>query len=188
MGIWRKLFGSDQGATVPPQAQTSLDSRQGKNVKEVDSNNNTEKEDLQMQNELITSDNLSPELLKSVFDSAFMEATLDDDGEVIVQDAIRVRVRANMERKDRIRFISIFGFKDDSKPLSRLECVNRINSEYVMVRAVSYENSAHEKLLIFDYDFWIVGGITKKALVMALKQFATIPHDAVADHGQGIVE
>ena len=136
-----------------------------------------------MQDDLITPDNLSPELVKSVFDAAFMDATLDDDGQVIVQDAISVRVRANNEQKDRIRFIGVFGFKEDSTFLSRLECVNKINNEYIMIRA-----TVHEQLLIFDYDFWIVGGITKKALVTGLKRFATIPHDAVADHGQGIVE
>ena len=52
-----------------------------------------------------------------------------------------------------------------------------------MIRA-----SVHDELLVFDYDFYIVGGITKKALVMALKRFATIPRGAVAEHGQGIVE
>lgn len=183
MGIWRKLFGDDQGATLPPQTEASADSSQAMNVEKVDSRNNTKKEDLNMQNDLITSENLSPELIKSVFDAAFMDATLGEDGMIIVQDDIRVRVRPDIERKDRIRFMSIFGFKENSKPISRLECVNRINNEYIMIRA-----SVHDELLVFDYDFYIVGGITKKALVMALKRFATIPRGAVAEHGQGIVE
>ena len=136
-----------------------------------------------MLNEQITSDNLSAELLKSVFDAAFMDATLDEDGEIVVKEAVNVRVRVNMEQKDRIRFLSVFGFKDDSSPLARLECVNRINSEYILICA-----SVQEDLLLFRYDLWVQGGIEKKALVMALKRFSSIPQDAIVDHGSEIVE
>ncbi len=83
-----------------------------------------------MQDELITSDNLSPELLKSLFDAAYMEPTVDKDAEIILQEAdVDVRVIADMENKDRIHFMTVFGFKEDSKPLARLECANRINKE-----------------------------------------------------------
>ncbi|WP_300668326.1 YbjN domain-containing protein [Desulfoluna sp.] len=135
-----------------------------------------------MQSEMITADNLSPELLKSVFDSAFMEATMENGGDITVQEAVKVRVKVN-ERKNRIRFMSVFGFKENAKQAAQLECVNLINSEYIMVCA-----SAEENLLFFRYDLGVVGGLTKKALVMAVKQFAEIPHQAVTDHGQELVD
>jgi hypothetical protein len=136
-----------------------------------------------MPDDLITSDNLSPELLKAVFDAAFMEAKLTDDGTILVADAINVRVIVNKERKDRIRLISVFAFKNDSSQLARLQCANQINAEYIMVCA-----SAEKNLLFFRYDLMVTGGVTKKALVMAVKRFAGIPQGAVADHGKDIVE
>lgn len=131
---------------------------------------------------LITSENLSPELLKSVFDAAFMEASLEKDGEIIVQEDIRVRIRVN-EGKDRIRLASIFGFTPNSQPLARLECANLINSNYIVVCATAEEN-----LLFVRYDLMVAGGITGKALVMAVKRFGSIPRKAIADYGKEIVE
>jgi len=183
MSIWQKLFGIDIEAPEPSQAKASLDQRPVANVKGIDSTNKIEKEDLQMQDELITSDNLSPELLQSIFDAAFMDSTLDDDGNITVQDAVRVNVRVNMERKDRIRFFSVFGFKKDSTPLERLEGVNRINNDFIVICA-----SAEGDALVFRHDIWVDGGITKKNMIKVLKRFATIPHGAVEDCCQGIVE
>lgn len=135
-----------------------------------------------MPDDLITSDNVSPDLIKAVFDAAFMDARLDDDGEVVVQDAVKVRMRVNEERKDRIRFLTAFKFTSDSSGLARLECANQINAEYIMVCA-----SAEGDFLFFRYDLLVMGGVTKKALVMAVKRFATIPQQAVADFGKNIV-
>ena len=135
-----------------------------------------------MQEELITTDNISQELLKSVFDAAFMDPTVDGDGDILIKDDVKVYVRLG-DKKDRIRFICQFGFTEDSSPLARLQCVNLINTEYIMARA-----HVTDTTLIFNYDLLVSGGLSKKALVMALKRFASIPRDAVADHGKGIVE
>ena len=182
MGIWERLTGVKQHGPSPPQNSQSS-GRESKTITgDVKTSTNT-KENMQMSEDLITSDNLSTEMLKAVFDAAFMETKVDNDGEIIVQEKLKVRVRVNEERKDRIRLLSIFGFKSDSSPLARLQCVNQINVEYIMVCA-----SAEQNLLFFRYDLMVAGGLTKKALVMAVKRFATIPLGAVADHGKDIVE
>ncbi len=62
-------------------------------------------------------------------------------------------------------------------------CANKINEEYILVCA-----SAEKDLLFFRYDIMVAGGITKKALVLLVKRFASIPQSAVAEHGQGIVK
>ncbi|MCP3887486.1 MAG: YbjN domain-containing protein [Desulfobulbaceae bacterium] len=164
------------------QSEASLDPQKFSNLVVEYPTKNT-KEKLQMQEELITSENLSPELLKSIFDAAFMESTTDEDGEVLVKESVTVRVKANMEQKNRIRLYCIFSFEENSTQLARLECVNRITGDYAMLKA-----SVHDNLLIIAYDMWIAGGITKKNLVTGLKFFATIPHDAIADYGQEIVQ
>ncbi len=126
--------------------------------------------------------NVSSDLVKSVFDAAFMDASIDSDGDVLVKNAVRVFVRVP-EKKDRLRMFCLFGFKSNSSLAAQLQCVNMINAEYIMVCA-----SAQNGKLIFRYDLLIGSGITKKTLVMALKRFAMIPQEAVADHGKEIVE
>lgn len=77
----------------------------------------------------------------------------------------------------------MFGFKEDASQSERLICVNNINKQYVMIRAASSENDT----LQIDYDIFVKGGITKKAVVLATKLFLSIPRDAVASHGKDIV-
>ena len=182
MGIWQRLSGARQHAGGPYQTSKHAAPECAAETGDKASATNP-KENTQMQDDLITSENLTPELLKAMFDAAFMEAKLDDDGEVIVHDEVRVRVKVNMDRKDRIRFLTAFGFKSGSQPLARLQCVNQINAEYIMVCA-----SAEEDLLFFRYDLMVAGGVTKKAVVMAVKRFASIPREAVLHHGKEIVE
>ena len=136
-----------------------------------------------MAEEMITTENLSLDLLKGVFDAAYMDYTMESDKEIRVQEACKVFVLPNLERKDRIRLYAIFGFSDGSRPQERLHCVNKINEEYIMVTACATDNG----LLVFRYDLMLEGGLPKKALVHTLKRFAAIPHAAVQDHGGDIV-
>jgi hypothetical protein len=136
-----------------------------------------------MTEELITPENLSKELLKSILDTAFMETYYDSEGDLKVKEAVNCFVFPNLERKDRVRLIAVFGFKPEASELQRLQAVNRINAEFIIVRAVVGKNDT----LQFNWDIPIAGGITKKAFVLALKRFCSIPHEAVADCANDIV-
>lgn len=136
-----------------------------------------------MAEDLITPQNLSSELLKAAFESAYMDARVDEDGDLRVKDICNVIVRPDLERRNQIRLLSLFRFKDDSTRTQRLECVNNINSEFIMVCASVTDNG----LLVFRHDLMIDGGLTTKALVLGVKRFASIPHSAVADFGADIV-
>ena len=87
--------------------------------------------------------------------------------------------------KDRINLFSAYSFTAQSNRLERLECVNRINEQYLMVRAyVSGSGS-----IVFVYDITIKGGLTKQNLVFPVKRFASIPLFALEDSGSlGITE
>ena len=136
-----------------------------------------------MTDELITPDNLSKELLKSVLDAAFMETSFDSDGDLKVKDSVNCFIFPNEERKDRVRLLTFFGFKPEASELLRLQAVNRINAEYIIVRAVVGNNNA----MRITWDIPIAGGITKKAFVLAVKRFCSIPHDAVSDCAKDVV-
>lgn len=137
-----------------------------------------------MAEEMITPDNLSINLLKSTFEAAYMDVSQDSDDGLKIEEACGVFIRPDLESKNRISLYAVFGFKDRSKKIQRLECVNRINEDYIMVCAFATDNG----LLFFKYDIMLDGGLTKKALVLAVKRFASIPHAAVQDYGGDIVE
>lgn len=134
-----------------------------------------------MSAELITSENLSKELLKSVLDDAYMQASYDSDGDIVVTDGINCIVLPSKD-KSRVLLTCQFGFDPEASELLKLQAVNRINSEYVLVRAFVLE----ENHLRFSYDIPINGGITKKAFVLAVKRFCGIPRDAVKEHADDI--
>ncbi len=136
-----------------------------------------------MSESLITPENLSMDLLEEVFDAAYMESSIDEDGDLKVLDACTVYLRPDLERKERIRLLAIFAFEEASTMADRLICVNNINNEYIVVTASASDNG----LLIFRYDLMLAGGMTKKALVLSVKRFASIPKDAIQDHGSSIV-
>lgn len=134
-----------------------------------------------MNDEIITPENLSPQSLKAVFDSAYMDTTLDAEGNLKIKDRVTLHVRP---REDRIRIFALFGFKPSASQHQRLEFVNKVNMEYIIVRATTGDNDT----LFFDYDIPVAGGITKKAIVLLVKRFCSIPHAAVQEHGINIVE
>ncbi len=136
-----------------------------------------------MTDELITPENLSKELLKSVLDAAFMETSYDSDGDLKVKERLNCFLFPN-KKKDKVQLMAQFGFKSDASELLRLQAVNRINDEYIIVRAVADKNDT----LRFTWDIPIAGGITKKAFVLAVKRFCSIPHDAVADCAKDVTD
>jgi hypothetical protein len=137
-----------------------------------------------MAEELITPENLSKEMLKSILDASFMETSLDDDGDIIVKEGLRCWVLPEQERKDRVQLLTFFRFKQEISELQRLQAVNRINTEYVIIKAAHGKNNA----LRFTYDISVAGGITKKAFVLVLKRFCGIPRAAINELAGDLVE
>jgi hypothetical protein len=132
--------------------------------------------------DLITPDVVSKEMLKAIYDQALLETSYDKDGDLRVKDGISCWV---FPKNDRIRLLSMFGFKAQVNMQRRLECVNKINLEYIVVRA---SVGSTNNVLFFDHDIMITGGITKVALLATTKRFLSIPITAIAEHGPDLVE
>ena len=137
-----------------------------------------------MTEELITPENLSTELLKTIFESAYMNVEIDEDGDLKIKEECTVYVRPNKKYKDRISLLCMYGFKDSSMDTERLECVNLINRKFIITRAYATDKGN----LCFEYDFLLEGGITRKTLVLGIKRFASIPRVAVKKFSDGIIE
>jgi len=136
-----------------------------------------------MSDELITQDNLSKEFLKGILDAAFMNTSFDSDGDLMVREDINCWVLPSKEY-GRITLLSLWGFKSGVSQIQRLECVNQINKEYIVVKAIVGNNNSFR----FEYDILIAGGITKKTFILALKRFCSIPRAAVTKYGVNLID
>ena len=133
---------------------------------------------------LITPENVSNELLKSVLDAAFMEPDYDDKGYLFIREGGHDCVIFLNEKKDRISFGMYYAFKPRSSQRARSQCINRINDECILVKAIAFG----EDNLRFEYDLFIAGGITKRNFVLALKRFCSIPLQAIREYGEDCVK
>lgn len=133
--------------------------------------------------DLITPDNVSNELLLSLFDAAFMETRVDDDGDIQVLDQCGCWVVPSKEKK-RIRLFTFFRFSPSATELQQLTCANEINKSYVIVKTAVGKGGR----LTFEHDLSLEGGVTRKAVVLLVKRFCSIPHPAIEDLGKEIIE
>lgn len=106
----------------------------------------------------------------------------DEDGDLIVKGECQVYVTI-IPDKSSIRLMTIFRIKDESSLNARLEAVNKINNDYMIVKAHCSDNNK----LIFTYYFMLAGGLTNKALIRGVKLFDSIPHIAINDYAKDIV-
>ncbi|MFO7905031.1 MAG: YbjN domain-containing protein [Planctomycetota bacterium] len=136
-----------------------------------------------MSDELIIPDNLSKEVLKSIFDAALMDTSYDNDGDLVVKEQVRCVVLLS-KSNDRISYVTLFGFNPEVPQSARLECANRINSELIVVKAIVGNNN----ILRFEYDILVSGGISKKAIVLTLRRFCSIPRAAVSKFAEDLIE
>jgi hypothetical protein len=130
---------------------------------------------------VITVDNVSQEMIKGLFDAAYMEASIEADGDIKVREKCSCWITIDKERRKLI-LAAFFKFAPDAPDMTKLDAVNQINMGFNIVRA-----TVSGDLLRFDYDLSLEGGISNRYLVMLVKRFCQIPHDALATYAQDIV-
>jgi hypothetical protein len=130
--------------------------------------------------EILTPETITPELLFEIYEQAYMDVTLDDENGVIrIKEELLARAHLS-ESKERLQFVAVYGIKDEAQRIDRLELVNRINENYVMIRAGIDDDGD----LWFDYCMLIKGGVTKKAIVQATRIFLMLVPKAVNEYDE----
>lgn len=135
--------------------------------------------------DLITPDNVTIEMILEIFEAAYMEASLDEEKKQIrLREEVLARVFLS-ESKERLQLVAYYGVKEDAQRIDRLELVNRINENYVLIRAGIDEDGD----LWFDYCVLLKGGVTRKAIVQASRVFLMLVPRAVNEcDDDGIVD
>jgi hypothetical protein len=135
--------------------------------------------------ELITPDNVSIEMIRDLYEAAFLDATLDEEKKQIrIREEVLARCFLS-ESKERLQLVAYYGIKEDAQRIDRLELVNRINEQYVLIRAGIDDDGD----LWFDYTVLLKGGATRKAIVQATRVFLMLVPKAVNECDEdGIVD
>lgn len=135
--------------------------------------------------DLVTPDNASIDLIREVYEQAYMEVTVDEDKkQVRIKEEVLARAFLS-ESKERLQLVAYYGIKDDAQRIDRLELVNRVNENYVLIRAGIDDDGD----LWFDYCVLLKGGVTRKAIVQATRAFLMLVPRAVNECDEdGIVD
>jgi hypothetical protein len=120
--------------------------------------------------------------LKAMFDAAYLETSIDSDGDLVIKDGYRCFLRPDPDGR-LLAACSIFGAKEGASPAAKLEYVNRVNDQVKLIRASVMKDGRY----FFDYYVPIEGGITKKAAVLAVRRFLSCLASAMAQDTDNVV-
>jgi hypothetical protein len=115
---------------------------------------------------LFRPENTTIEAMQELFQEAYLETAFDDEHDLWVSGDVKVMVRV-VNKGSQIAFTAYAQPSRNASLKERLQFVNRVNSSINVVRASVAENG----MVIFDYSLPVVGGITKQAVVFALRYF-----------------
>ena len=119
-----------------------------------------------------------PSALQNLFEEAYMDTTVDSDGDLRVEEDGLGCYVLPINDGNRIKLLTVWQARSGSTPSKRLEFANRVNDGIITVRV-----SIGDDLIFFDYYIPVEGGITKKAIILATKHFLTVQKLAVLEYG-----
>ncbi len=135
-----------------------------------------------MSDELMQPDGVNAEALKQVFEDAYMNVSVDTDGDLVVQDNYRCYLRPDPDGR-LVAIYAIFGANPSATDAGKLAYVNRVNDEVKLIRASVSKNGK----FFFDYYLVAEGGITKKAVVLAVRRFFSCLGSAIQQDTDNVV-
>ena len=124
--------------------------------------------------EVVQAEALNRELLRALLDAAYLNVSLDEDGDVMVKDNFRFWVMP----ADNGRWIRLFAqFKGNPEASlgAKLEYVNAVNRDLHVVRAYLRDTGG----FTFDQYVQVEGGITRRAIVFAVRGFDNLLKSAL---------
>ena len=138
-----------------------------------------------MPDEIVLPADVTVEFLAQLLRDAYIECEIDEDGgEVRVSERHRFQLYPLPGGK-RVRMMAIYGFESHASLDERIALANTINDELIVIRAQVPRKEPD--LLVFDYYLPIEGGVTRRAIVYAVKLFDGLISSAGAQDKDGII-
>lgn len=118
---------------------------------------------------VVSSDELTPQLLKETFDNAYIEVLEVKDTYIKVKDVFTVYMDIDKSKRY-VAFNSTYNLSEGTSPAKALALMNKLNAEVALLKAYYTESS---NTITYYYYFWTDGGFTQKSMVSALKLYKT---------------
>jgi hypothetical protein len=132
--------------------------------------------------EFIYPEGINQDALKQLFEEAYMEVSVDTDGDLIVKDNYRCYLRPDPDGR-LISIYAIFGANSSAAQADKLAYINRVNDQVKLVRA---SVSANGKFF-FDYYLSVEGGISKRSIVLSVRRFFSCLASALREDTANVV-
>jgi hypothetical protein len=132
--------------------------------------------------ELLYPENITKEGLRDLFVAAYMDASLDEDGDVLVKESYRSYLVPGQDAAW-IRLYSPFKGNESATLADKLAWANRINAELIVVRTYVTDKGG----FVFEEYLPVEGGITKRALVLATRRFHRMLESAVRSDDKNVL-
>jgi hypothetical protein len=132
--------------------------------------------------EVINPEGISADALNELFEQNFMDISVDSDGDLIVQDNFRCYLRPDPDGR-LILIYAIFGAAEGAAQADKLTYVNRVNDQIKLIRA----SVAASGRFTFDYYFSVEGGVSSRAIVLAVRRFFACLNQALREDAANVV-
>jgi len=131
--------------------------------------------------EVLESQEVTAMALAKVFKDAFMDVTVESDGDLKIKDVYNAFVSTD-EKSRFIRFRVLIRCSETADDGARLKYTNSVNTEFIVVRATDRKSA-----IVYDYYLIIEGGVTKKNIVLTFRKFMPCVGSAVAADSTGVL-
>lgn len=130
---------------------------------------------------LIDKDELNNQKVLEIYKNAYMDAEMDDDGEIkCVVDGFKLYANV-MEDRPFFVLRTMFTIKPEAGRMQVLELCNRLNDHMIMIRCCLPENAPNPMLYI-DHFTMTEGGISGEEIVMATRRFMKVITDGIGEY------
>ena len=118
---------------------------------------------------MITKESLSIASLMEVLKTAYVEASLDPDGDILSKEDYRVYVQVPAGA-DSIRFLTQFASSAGASRDGLLEYANRVNAQLRVPRAYLIDAEGRRSIVIDEY-VYVDAGLAEASFISALRRF-----------------
>ena len=132
--------------------------------------------------EIVLPEHVSAEMLNTLFTEAYMESSIDKDGDVQLVETYRSYVVPGNENRW-LRVFAVFGANTEASLEDKLEFVNRVNADVAIVR--TYVDSTGR--FIFEHYIPVEGGITQRAIVLVVRRFHRVLEAAIRKDERNVI-
>ncbi len=128
---------------------------------------------------LIAEKDISLARLQAIFEAAFVENDVDEDGDLYIRTENGTKIFVSLDERNKlVRFTALYGLKEDALELDRVALANTLNDNIVFVRfSATTRNS-----LVCDYYLPYNGAVSPLHVVTVTRLFNRIIASSLGEY------